>query len=188
MNRTPILAFALAAALSSHTVLLAQTDSTRESSQSDNLMLRLKNVKHVGVRTDERLSGYILYLYTSAQREQNVASLAAYRENSEVFAARIKSIDEKRQAAQQERASVADLNAMTQERNRLQSERPTSQFVGSIYLYDVVKFGVDYVELRGAEKGGDPVLIPLSKICKVIVKTSDDDPKTGEPSDEPRSR
>ena len=182
MNRISMLAYALVVALSSRAIILAQTDSTREISQSDSLMLRLKNAKHVGLTTDERLSGYILYLYTPAQREQNLASLATYRENLTAWNARIKSLDEKRQTAQRERASIDELNAMTHERNRLQSERPDSPFASRIYLYDVVKFGVDYVEIAGAEKPREFTLIPFAKICKVIVKTSADDPISGEPS------
>jgi|LakMenE18May11ns_1017448.scaffolds.fasta_scaffold9732038_1 hypothetical protein len=188
MNRTLILTFALTVALFSHADLCAQSDSTTETPQSDSFMLRFKNAKHIGLSTDETLSGYVLHLYTPAQREQNLASLAAYREDLVAFNARIESIYEKRRNAQQERVPVDKLNAITQERNRLESERPNSSFAQRIYLYDIVRLGVDYVEIRGAEKPGDSVLIPLSKICKVIVKSTGDDSKTGEPSDEPKSR
>lgn len=71
---------------------------------------------------------------------------------------------------------------MTQERNRLQFERPDSPFASRIHLYDVVKFGVDYVELKGAEEPRESMLIPLSKICKVILRTTADDAITGQPS------
>jgi hypothetical protein len=174
--------------LFSHTVLHAQIDSARETPQADSLILRLKDAKHVGLSTDERLSGYVLYLYSQSQREQNLASLAAYRENLVAFNARIASIDEKRRNAQQERASVDKLNAITHERNQLQLERPDSPFARGIYLYDIVRCGVDYVEIRGAENPRGSVLIPLSKICKIVVTSTEDDSETGEPSDEPKSR
>jgi uncharacterized protein YhaN len=127
-------------------------------------------------------------LYTQEQREQNLASLAAYRENLAAFNARIESIHEKRRNAQQERASVDRLNALTQEHNRLQSERPDSPFARSIGLYDILRCGVDYIEIRPAENPRGSRLIPLSKICTIVVKSTEDDSDSGKQSDEPNSR
>ena len=134
----------------------------------------------MGLRTDERLGGITLYLYTPEQHAQNLASIAAYRQKLEEYSAQIEALDQKRRDAQQRRAPPDELNAITQERNR--TRRPDSQFVRSVFLYNVVHFGDDYIELTRAENPNGSTLIPLSRICKVIV-TPSDDPEQDEQSD-----
>lgn len=185
MNRTVILAFAISTVLATNGFTQGQTESSSVSSASDSLMHRIRSTKHVGVRTDERLSGYVLYLYTPTQHAQNLGSLTAYRKDLEMYNAQIESLNQKRREAQERRALSDELNAITQEMNRIR--RPDSTFARSIFLYNVVHFGVDYIELSWAETPGDPTLIPLSRICKIIV-TSTGDSQTDEPSDEPKSR
>jgi len=191
MNAKLIPALTLVAGLVTNGVTLAQP-AVRNT--SDSLLDRVKGNKHVGLRADDRLSGYVLYLYTEEQRAENLAELAEYRKEWETFTARIEAIDAKRRSAQQRRAPVDELNSITRELNQLQSRRPTSRFVRSrsvlsnIQLYDVVRVGGDYIELLGSEKPGDASLIPLSRVCRVIVMSSGKPKSKGEPSDEPKSR
>ena len=188
MIRTSFLVFALVAALSVHAELFAQTDTNSGAVRSDTLGFRLNSAKHVGVSIDERLSGYVLYLYPPTQRAQNLASLAAYRKNLETYNALKTSGDDKRRASQQRRAPLKEHKAIMEEGNRLMSKRPNSPFSRSVVLYDIVHHGVDYIEMRRAEKSGETVLIPFSKIRRIIVVTSDEDFSEGGLSDAPKSR
>ncbi len=188
MNAKLVSSLTLVALLVTHGVTLAQPAAPNTS---DGLLDRVKGNKHVGLRADDRLSGYVLYLYTKEQRAENLAELAEYRKDLETFTARIEEIDAKRRSAQQRRAPVDELNSITRERNQLQSRRPRSRFVSSgsrqsiIQLYDVVHVGDDYIELLGSEEPDDASLIPLSRVCRVIVTSSDKPKSQGEPRDEP---
>ena len=102
----------LVTVLATNGIALAQSDAPAGRNTPDSLLNRIRDSKHIGVRTDERLSGYVLYLYTAEQRTENLSELAAYRKDLEEFTARIESIDEKRRAAQQRRASSSELNAL----------------------------------------------------------------------------
>ena len=189
MNAKLISALTLVAVLVTNGITLAQPAA---QNTSDSLLDRVKGTKHIGLRADDRLSGYVLYLYTKEQRAENLAALAEYRKELVTFTARIEALDAKRRSAQQRRAPVDELNSITRERSELR--RPSSLFVRSrsgqsiIQLYDVVHVGDDYIELRGSENPGDASLVPLSRVCRVIMTSSDKPKSQGEPSDEPKSR
>ena len=132
MNPQLLSAFTLVAVLATNGISLAQSDARNGRSTRDSLLDRIRDTKHIGLRTDDRLSGYVLYLYAQKQRADILSELAAYRKDLESFTARIESTDEKRRSAQQRRASADELNALTRESNRLRSQRPNSRFVPRI--------------------------------------------------------
>lgn len=183
MIRIPNCLFTLLLACSAHAGVFAQTGENNGTLQSDSFSLRLRNAKHVGLSTDEKLSGYVLYVYPPDLRADNLASLAACRENQAELNAQMESLKKKRIMAFKKapRTSMDEMNAITGEMNDLESKRPNSPFASTILLCDVLSFGVDYIELRDAENPEETVLIPISRVCKIIVRSAHGT-KTSEPS------
>ncbi len=189
MRRISALSFAIAVTLFSVSFLLAQSDSTATIVQADNLMNRIKSIKHIGLSVDEKMSAYVLYLYTPTQRDQNLSELVRHRQAVVKHNAEIKSVQEKRRLANNANVTVDERNKLAEEHNRLLENLPRSQFSRNIILYDVIGSGVDYVEIRSAEKEADETtLIPMSRICKVIDRTSSDRSSPNEPSDASNSK
>ncbi|WP_425400685.1 hypothetical protein [Aeoliella sp.] len=141
----------------------------REIAPDDTFANRIHEVEHVGLSTDDKLGGYILYLYTPPQFKENLASLATYRQEWDAFVHQLRLLDERRRAA-----TSADISStLVEERKKVFSARPNSRFAAKETLYTVSHQGADYLELRKAENPKESVLIPLWKISKVVSKDSD---------------
>ncbi|XZE53087.1 hypothetical protein SH139x_004807 [Planctomycetaceae bacterium SH139] len=165
--------------------VVATTGITLAQSPQDRLLDRIKGTKHVGLRADQTLSGYALYLYTSEEHAGNLKKLGQYRKDLNALKARNPSDAEIRRSTQERPPKLDESSAFMLERNR---QHPNSKFLRSIQLYDVICVGDDYIELRESEYPSGVSLIPLSRICRVIVYSSSRVKKTGEPGDEPKSR
>ena len=145
--------------------LLAQ-DSTSTTS----LYSRLKSVTNIGLSADERLNGFTISVYSPEQQNKNVESLLKYRADLATFNDTIAAID-KRAVEARSRFLSGDANALIQERNDLQSTRPSSPFGdGRISLHRIVAVAVDYIEIESIDDSENTTLIPLHKVCRVIVK------------------
>ncbi len=175
-----LLAFFIASAI------LPRAFAESDAAPNDHLINRLRDLHHVhvGLRTDDRLSGYVLYTYTASQHKENLTFLSAHVQELEAFADRVDAAEEKLRAAEQlqeHRGATAKLtNTLKWEASNLKRERPNSKFTQSIALFTVVHYGSDYLELRGedspdylqirkAEAPEGTVLIPVSKICKIVI-------------------
>jgi hypothetical protein len=181
----------------------ARVSAQSKGEANDSLLQRLRNTGHVhiGLQKDQRLAGYVLYTFTASQHKENLASLSAHHEELDAYADRVDAAKEKLQAAEQLRehrqgngrgggragtgrvANASLRNEMFRNFHKVREDRPTSELGGSISLFNVVRYGSDYLELRGEESpdylqvrrahvAEGSVLIPLSRICKVVIGSS----------------
>ncbi|MEI8213453.1 MAG: hypothetical protein WCI02_15000 [Planctomycetota bacterium] len=135
------------------------------------LASRLRTASHIGVTENEKLGGFTVIVYTNDQYKLNLEALAKYKTDLEAYQRTIAEIDKRREVAVASKASVTQLNAITDERNSHQA--PYSQFgPGRVSLYRIVDVASDYLEVSGIADTDESTLIPLSKICSVRITKS----------------
>ncbi len=177
MRHVCVLAVALALLVAAVTPCVghAQEDAFAASKKASTIASRLHSAKHIGLSIDERIGGFTIRVYTPEQQKKNIVSLKKYRAARGAFNARIASIDERLRKAMRQQA-VHEAQAITNERDRALSDRPSSSFAGKVALHQVVQFGTDYMEIESWEESDTTVLIPFDKICRVIfAKTERED-------------
>jgi hypothetical protein len=172
MKHVCVLAVALALLVAAVTpcVAYAREGAFAAGTKPSTIALRLHSAKHIGLSIDERIGGFTIRVYTPEQQKKNIVSLKKYRAARGAFNARIASIDERLRKAmrQQGQQAVHEAQAITNERDRALSDRPSSSFAGRVALHQVVQFGTDYMEIESWEESDTTVLIPFDKICRVI--------------------
>lgn len=154
--------------------IYADTPAATTATGPDTLLQRLKQAQRVALQTDEKLSGYILYLYTPERLTKDLAALASYRDKSAELRPRIDELQQQIRRLQQQQQSDQSfelLQRLTQEHRNLQRElgqlSPPNSVILSHSLYDVIHLGEDYIELRQADNPAEQRLIPLSRIARV---------------------
>lgn len=147
-------------------VLLA-TPSLRAGTFVD----QLRTAKHIGLAVDAELGAFTVHVYTPAKFREHCDSLAVFKSEREAFVARIAGYDRARQDAQMRGATSKEMNAITSSRNRDVSDQPASPFDKRIKLHSVVAWGDDYVALAPFDQSGQQLLVPVSRIGRVIRAT-----------------
>ncbi len=111
-----VFAAALIFGLSASGLASAQTPA-------DTFAERLQGVKHISLRFEERLAGYIVRVYTLPQRADDKVAMDKYEVDRKEHLARLEAIEKKRNAIGTEyRRGSPEL---TTKRNELTSERNT---------------------------------------------------------------
>ncbi len=161
--KTTVYTVALIFGLSASGLASAQT-------LTDTWAERLQGVKHVSMRIEERLAGYIVQVYTPPQREDLKVAMDKYEFDRNKYLGLLREIDERRKSLAEEYvAGSRDLaekrNALTRERNSLKS--PTSPLRNDTGMYEVLHVGSDYIEVRRSKNEDETILIPFSRIAKL---------------------
>lgn len=186
MPRALTIILCLLASFQTDSHSMAQDVRTPATARSRSLSDRLRDAKHIGLSVDEKMAGFTLHVYTSTQQNKNRVALAEYRVKYSEYQSGLESFDKKSREAQQRGASTNELNAITNARNSFTSTAPYSSFSNQIALYDVVFVGGDYLEVAGSNSpDSGTILIPLSKICRILLpkKPADTDTSDTDTSD-----
>ena len=154
--------------------LIALTLIASESYCADTFASRLRSAKHIGLSVDEQLSAFTIHIYTPAMFKEHVASAQDFRSRLAAFKERMAGYDRERRAAQERRAGVDELNAITRQRNREAANSPSSPFDQRIKLHMVVSAGDDYISVTPEGEPHQRVLIPLSRVGRVILWPNDE--------------
>ena len=188
MRRTLTVILCLLGSFQADRHSMAQDVRTPATARSRSLSDRLRDAKHIGLTVDEKMAGFTIHVYTPIQQDKNRVELAEYRVKLSEYQSGLESFDEKRREAQQRGASTNELNAITSARNSFSTTAPHSSFA-MIALHDVVFVGDDYLEVLGSNSpDSGTTLIPLSKICRIIMPKKPADTDTSDSLDQKRTK
>jgi hypothetical protein len=156
----------------------------------DTLRDRLISVERFGVQSHEGTLAVTLHAYTKQQYDVNLADLNQYEVDR-------KSHDAERAEARRRQREVRDrfmrdrslevIQHMKDENSEGPGVLNVSAFASRIKLHAKAALGEDYISLVPHGSPGTELIIPLSRIGRVVFKSDPARPATKEPSPDPGS-
>jgi hypothetical protein len=162
-------AFAFTFAFCVIPVALIAQEQTKPAVVQATLASRLSAATFVGLDTDERFGGGILlHIFKGSQQ-----SLERYRvDKQREFNDLIDPIDRRIDEAKKAKASQEELGTIFLEKQKASMTRSQLAFLPDSSLFRVVSVGLDYVEIQRIGAGDRTVIIPLSKVNRILAYTS----------------
>jgi hypothetical protein len=148
-------------------VAAEQTASAQANNELSSISSRLKSAEHISLQMDEKLSGYIIRVYSPeglAKRievtKQYQIDYAKWQELRVSLEKRLKEAEKIKDPQERDRISSAIIKEFSVEPHRI--------YVTA--LHRVISVGGDYLEVDSHGNAESTAIIPFHKIVKIIVE------------------
>lgn len=152
---------------------LVAEDTELPGDPTPSIKSRLASIKYAAIESGERLGEcVVIHAFTPAQHERSLDLVKTYRANRIAHKNEMELLEKRaRELARQvprDREELENVKKVILEKHSIQFPSLRPDYLVRSRLCRVVGIGQDYIELEQSENADGTILIPFSKLAKVV--------------------